>query len=117
MDCIRKHHSSFSAEAILKQQEAHLENYLDRIDLANPVFLKAVINPEPLMSQNMTSVSKGSPDEAHEILGLCGRTLTQLPGAYERIASTVGHEPQYQVKLSTLDPSKIHKLDIVEFRV
>ena len=96
-DCLKQHMVGNSKHfALMESQRNHIEFLFARITKANKVFLKAVLNPEPLRSQPYpSSYSHGSPEEAFLVLNDCCRTFHRLPGALKRIQAFVGSDTSY----------------------
>lgn len=87
----------------LLQQEKLLEKYCKMLDKRNPRILKAVANPNPLMSQEApTGYSLGSASEAYHILS-CGLFAFGKTGSISNIKKMYGDHPEYDCKMNQTD--------------
>ncbi|KNC75623.1 hypothetical protein SARC_11857 [Sphaeroforma arctica JP610] len=69
---------------VIEEQERHLNRYFRIMNENIPTFLKAIVNPGPLMSM--------SPPDSW---GTC----TRIPGAHARIERLVGKKPTYDCSM------------------
>ena len=86
---------------VFEEQEKHLENYLDLNDKRNPVLLKALVNPKPLMAQKFPiwTGTDGSPNEARYVMWGCLTLFQRTPGAIDKVAArfdgAVSYDPTF----------------------
>mmetsp|Transcript_27326 Transcript_27326/g.76306 ORF Transcript_27326/g.76306 Transcript_27326/m.76306 type:complete len:377 (+) Transcript_27326:172-1302(+) len=81
---------------VLPPLVADAHRLLNMIERRNPVFLKALVNPGPLRSQDMPEYwSPGKPSEAYMVLNDCCRHFHRIPFAIQRIEAMVGVNPSY----------------------
>ena len=83
---------------LMREQEDHLNKYLEMIQKSNKTFLPAVVNPAPLRSQPCPGeYSEGSVEEAWLTLDYSWKLFHITPGAVQRIKGIVGNNPQYDI--------------------
>lgn len=72
----------------LVQYKEEIDYLCKKIEIMNPIFLKAVVNPGALRSMEFPgSYSRGSPEEAHLVLEECCRIFARIPFAHKIIAA------------------------------
>ncbi len=104
MDRIRKHCVPCDG-VTLKRQEQHFNKYLDLIQKKNPTFLKALVNPGPLMATQLSNCAvDGSPSEAQVLMKDSYDLFLRCSYAMKAVMKRVGKNPTYTVKS---DPIKV----------
>ena len=104
MDRIQKHCVPCDRET-LKRQEQHFDKYLYLIQKKNPTFLKALVNPVPLMATPLSNCTvDGSPSEAQYLMKDAYDLFLRNTFAMKAVIKRVGKSPTYTVKT---DPIKV----------
>ena len=81
---------------LMDEQLQHIDLLFNAVKNSNSIFLKAVVNPGPLLSQPYPDVySRGSAEEAFLVLNDCCRTFRRIPGAIESIKGFLGFDIDY----------------------
>ena len=91
-----KSHLALLSDLELKEQIALLDKYLGKLLSKNPTLLKAVINPDPLMSRGPPKYfTVGSPEEAFTVLHYSLHLFRANPMLMAKILQLVGPKPNY----------------------
>ena len=90
-------------DATLKRQEDIFERYVDKIFAINPTFLKAVVNPRPLLDIHRSeAIFDGSPVQALVLLLDSRKFFVDNPVAIRAIKRRVGSNPVYDVSTQSI---------------
>lgn len=85
-------------DATLKHLEERFERYVDKIFAINPLFLKAIVNPNPLVNIHRSeAIFDGSPVQALVLLIDCRKFFLDNPLALRAVKRRVGNHPVYEV--------------------
>lgn len=89
-------HKTSSPHCTLEKQLEMLQSLLTIVNNDNKCFLPAVLNPDPLLSNDPPSaISFGSPEEAYETLQSSLEIIKSIPGCMDAIKAVVGKNTDY----------------------
>ena len=106
MDLLRKYVFGTVPVKLLEEQQHHVEKYLNLVSEVNPLFLKALICPGPIMSKKCPRSClqrEGSPEEVRRILEECLDLFQAIPGGIDVIRERIGHVEMYDCNMHFVD--------------
>ncbi|KAI3639490.1 hypothetical protein MIR68_002505 [Amoeboaphelidium protococcarum] len=103
---LRRHLPESLNEDLVREKiqlvQGHLDALFNRVDEHNRRIWRAMINPEPLMSQpEPRFISRNSANEAYSVLRSFLRPWEMTVGAIEYVESRVGKDKQYDAQQMT----------------
>lgn len=85
---------------VLREQNQQVSKLMRRIHSQNPIILPALINPKPLLSQNIpVDIVIGTSSQALEILVYTWKYFEILPGARKVLTEFLGGDIKYDAKI------------------
>eukprot|EP01084_Bolivina_argentea_P276557 471901_1 len=82
---------------MISEQLEYANKYLDKMMERNEIFLKAVINPQPMIKHALPNgYMFGSPEEAYLVMRRCRKLFMGTDGTFYKITQRVGKHPQYE---------------------